>query len=55
MMKKYAHFPFSGELGLKGTDNPLEYFELFITPEHAELIHRETSWYAQQFLENKIT
>jgi hypothetical protein len=28
------------------------YFELFITPELADVISRETNWYAQQFLEN---
>jgi hypothetical protein len=48
------HFPFSGKPGisvdLEVRNNPLEYFELFITPEIAELISREASWYAHQFL-----
>jgi hypothetical protein len=50
-------FPFDGKPGisvdLEDRNNPLEYFELFITPEIAELISRETNRYAQQFLENK--
>jgi hypothetical protein len=49
-------FPFSGKPGLnvdlEDQNSPLEYFELFITPERAELISRETNLYAQQFLEN---
>jgi hypothetical protein len=49
-------FPFSGKHGinvdLEDRNNPLEYFELFITPESARLISRETNWHIQQFLEN---
>nr|CAD7575868.1 unnamed protein product [Timema californicum] len=49
-------FPFSGQPGLKvqleNPDDPLEYFELFITPEIAEMISTESNRYAQQFLEN---
>jgi hypothetical protein len=37
---------------LEDPNNLLVYFELLITPELAELISRETNWYAQQFLEN---
>jgi hypothetical protein len=32
--------------------NPLEYFELFCTPEIVEVIARETNQHAQKFLEN---
>jgi hypothetical protein len=39
-------------LDLEDHDNPMGYFELFITPELADVISRETNWYAQQFLEN---
>jgi hypothetical protein len=53
---KQSHFPFSGKPGLnvdlEDPNNPLEYFELFITPTLAELISRETSQYAEQFLED---
>jgi hypothetical protein len=51
------HFPFSGKPGinvdLEDRNNPLEYFGLFITSEIAELISRETNWYAKHFLKNK--
>jgi hypothetical protein len=50
------HFPFSGNprinVGLEDPNNPLEYFELLVTPELAEIISRETNQYAQKFLEN---
>jgi hypothetical protein len=49
-------FPFTGKPGLhvdlEDPSNPLEYFELFCTPEILELIARETTQYAQNFLEN---
>jgi hypothetical protein len=48
--------PFSGEPGLnvhlKDPNNLLDYFEFLLTPEITELINRETTWYAKQFLEN---
>lgn len=37
---------------LEDCNNPLEYFELLITPELANIM-RETSRYAEQRLENK--
>jgi hypothetical protein len=47
-------FPFTGMPGinvdLEDPSNPLEYFELFCVPEIAEVIARETNWYAQTFL-----
>jgi hypothetical protein len=50
------HFPFTGKPGinvdLEYPSNPLEYFELFCTPETAEVIARETNRYAKKFLEN---
>jgi hypothetical protein len=52
------NFPFSGKLGLnidsEDPNSPLEYSELFITSELAELISRETNKYAQKFLENML-
>jgi hypothetical protein len=48
--------PFTGKPGinvdLEDPSNPLEYFELFCTPDIAEVIARETNQYAQFFLEN---
>jgi hypothetical protein len=35
---------------IQNSENPLEFFELFITLEIAELISRETNRYAQQFM-----
>lgn len=53
--KERPRFPFTGKPGLnveiEDNNNPLEFFELFITPEIAELISRETNRYAQQFIE----
>jgi hypothetical protein len=51
------HFPFTGKPGQNNIDledpsNPLEYFELFCTPEIAEVISKEIDWYAQKLLEN---
>jgi hypothetical protein len=50
------HFPFTGKPGinvyLEDPSNPLEYFELFCTPDIAEVIARVTNRYAQKFLEN---
>jgi hypothetical protein len=47
------HFPFTGKPGinidLEDTSNPPEYFELFCLPEIAEVISRETNWYANNF------
>jgi hypothetical protein len=49
-------FPFTGKPGinvdLEDPSNPLEYFELFCTPDIAEVIARETNRSAQKFLEN---
>jgi hypothetical protein len=51
------HFSFSGKpdinVDLENQNNPLEYIGLFITPEVAEIVSRETNCYAQPFLENK--
>jgi hypothetical protein len=51
------HFHFNGKPGtnvdLEAQNNPWEYFELFITPEIAKLISRETNQYSEQFLGNK--
>jgi hypothetical protein len=51
-------FPFTGKPGinvdLEDPNNPLEYFELFCTPDIAEAIVRETNWYAQKFLETRV-
>jgi hypothetical protein len=50
------NFPFTGKCGinvdLEDTSNPLQYLELFCTPDIVEVIARETNRYAQQFLEN---
>jgi hypothetical protein len=47
------HFQFTSKPGinvdLEDHSNPLEYFELFCTPEIVEVIARETSWYANIF------
>jgi hypothetical protein len=49
-------FPFTGKpvlnFDFEEPSNPLEYFELFCTPEIEKAIARETSRYAQRFLEN---
>jgi hypothetical protein len=49
-------FPFTGRPGinvdLEDPSNPLEYFELFHTPDIVEVIARETNWNAQKFLQN---
>jgi hypothetical protein len=46
-------FPFTGKpvinVDLEDLSNPLEYFELFCTPEIAEVIARETNQYARTF------
>jgi hypothetical protein len=46
---EWPWFPFSGKPGLnvdlEDPNSPLEYFELFITPESAELISWETNRY----------
>jgi hypothetical protein len=46
-------FPFIGKPGinvdLEDPSNPLEYFELFCMSDIAEVIGRETNWYAQKF------
>lgn len=48
-------FLLSGKPGLsvdlEDPNSPLDYFELVITTELAELIFRETNQYTQQFLE----
>jgi hypothetical protein len=48
--------PFTGKPGinveLEDLSNPLEYFDLFCTPEIEEVIARERNWYASEFLEN---
>jgi hypothetical protein len=53
---KRPRFPFTGKPGinvyLKDPSNPLEYFELFCTPEIMEVIARETNRYAKKCLEN---
>jgi hypothetical protein len=45
-------FPFTGKpsiiVDLEDPSNPLEYFDLFCTPEIAEVIARETNQYAQK-------
>jgi hypothetical protein len=50
------HFPFTGKSGinvdLEDPSNPLEYSELFCTPEIAEVITREANRYAKKKLEN---
>jgi hypothetical protein len=42
-----SRFPFTGKprlnVDLEGASNPLEYFELFYTPQIAELIDRESN------------
>ena len=47
-------FPFIGKPGLnvkiENSENPLEFFELFIIPKISELICKETNRYAEQFL-----
>jgi hypothetical protein len=47
------HIPFTGKPGinvdLEDSSNPLEYSELFCTPEIVEVIARETTRYAQNF------
>jgi hypothetical protein len=47
------HFPFTSKHGInvdfEGPSNPLEYFELFCTPETVEVTARETNRYAQIF------
>jgi hypothetical protein len=52
------HFPYTGKPGinvdLEDPSNPLEYFELFCTPNIVEVIVRETNWYAQKFLEKRL-
>jgi hypothetical protein len=46
-------FPFTGKPGINvDLEDPLEYFELFSTPNIAEITARETNRYAQTFLEN---
>jgi hypothetical protein len=49
-------FSFTGKPGinvhLEDPSNPLEYFELFYTPETAEVIARETNRYVKNCLEN---
>jgi hypothetical protein len=49
-------FPFNGKPGLNvDLEDPiiqLDYFELCVTPEIAELISKEINRFAQQFLEN---
>jgi hypothetical protein len=49
-------FPLNGKPGinvdLEDPSNPLEYFELFCTPEIGEVITREVNQYAKKFLEN---
>jgi hypothetical protein len=51
-----THLPFTGKPGinvdLEDPSNPLQYFELFCTPNIAEVIARETNLYAKHFLEN---
>jgi hypothetical protein len=46
-------FPFTGKPGinvdLEDPSDPLEYFELFCTPDIVELIARETIQYAQKY------
>jgi hypothetical protein len=53
---EWPHFSFTGEPGinvdLEDTSIPLEYFELFCTPDIVEVIAKETNHCAQQFLEN---
>jgi hypothetical protein len=53
---EWPHFQFCGKPGLnvdsQDPNNPLDYSELLVTPELAELISRGTNQYAQQFLEN---
>jgi hypothetical protein len=50
------HFPFTSKHGInvdfEGPSNPLEYFELFCTPETVEVTARETNRCAQNLLEN---
>jgi hypothetical protein len=49
-------FPFTLKPGinadLKDRSNPLEYFELFYTPDIVGVVATETNRYAQKFLEN---
>jgi hypothetical protein len=49
-------FPFTGKPGinvdLEDPNNPLEYSELYCTPDIADVITRETNWYVQKFFEN---
>jgi hypothetical protein len=49
-------FPFTGKPGInvhsEDPSNLREYFELFCTPDTAEIIARETNRCAQKFLEN---
>jgi hypothetical protein len=51
-------FQFNGKPGinvdLEGSSNPIEYFELFCTSEIAEVIARETNWYAYTILETML-
>jgi hypothetical protein len=48
-----SHFLFTGKHGinvdLEDPSNPLEYLELFCTPEIAEVTARETNRYVQNF------
>jgi hypothetical protein len=52
-------FPFTGKLDknvdVRDLSKPLEYFELFCSPQIVEVIARVTNWYAQKFLENTPT
>jgi hypothetical protein len=49
---EWPHFPFTGNPGinvdLEDSSNPLEYLDLFCTPEIAEVIARETNRYAKK-------
>jgi hypothetical protein len=52
------HFPLAGKPGinvdLEDPSNPLKYFELFCTPDIAEVMDRETNRYSQKFLERRL-
>jgi hypothetical protein len=52
------YFPFTGKPGinveLEDPSKPLEYFELFSTPDIAEVTARETNRYAQKWVKNSL-
>jgi hypothetical protein len=53
---KGPHFPFTCKLGVnvdfEDPSNPLEYSELFCTPEIVDITARATNRYAKNFFEN---